>query len=283
MSTKAYFAPQRTIEYLQTILEPSTSIIPIASSDVTFGVIPDFLTIYPCAQLLAQYTQSSSATQHPAGWPLHLGAQDCFPSTEYGAYTGSIVPPALKSLGVTIVELGHAERRRLLHETDESTAERAAAVSACGMIPLVCIGEVAAPNISGPMSAAVGNAMRQLTPQVTSLLAAIPSHAPVIFAYEPVWAIGADKPAGVDFVGPVVQAIRQVIDEFSTKNRRTGETKIIYGGSAGPGLWSGASNGGNPLGQWVDGMFLGRFSHQIDGLREVIEEVVSSVNERGNQ
>lgn len=140
-----------------------------------------------------------------------------------------------------------------------------------GLIPLVCIGELASPNLDGPISAAIGTAMRELKPQIESLLDAVPADAPVIFAYEPVWAIGAAKPAGVSYVGPVVQAIRDVI---KTKQGRTAETRVVYGGSAGPGLWSGsATEDGVGLGEFVDGMFLGRFAHEIAGVRKVVEEV----------
>jgi triosephosphate isomerase (TIM) len=31
------------------------------------------------------------------------------------------------------------------------------------------------------------------------------------------------------------------------------------------------------LGKWVDGMFLGRFAHEIGGVREVVEEVLASI------
>lgn len=277
MSTKSYFSTSHTISYLKTLLSPSSGIIPVRNPDILFGLIPDFLSIHPCVQILEEHAASQTTSTHSQSWPLHLGAQDCFWSNDYGAYTGEVVPPALKELGVTIVELGHAERRKLLAETDETAARKAAAVSALGMIPLVCIGEIEAPNLQGPMSAAVGNAMRQLIPQITSLLEAVPSEAPVVFAYEPVWAIGAADPAGVDFVGPVVQAIREVVKGFEAKKGRTGQTRIVYGGSAGPGLWSGQTNGGNPLGSWVDGMFLGRFAHKIDGVKKVVDEVVESM------
>jgi len=278
MSTKSYFSPDHTISYLKNLLNPSSGIIPIPNSDILFGFIPDFLSLYSCAQILSEHAKSSStSSKHPQSWPLHLGAQDCFWSPEYGAYTGEIVPPALQSIGITIVELGHAERRRWLSETDETTSKKAAAASRLGMVPLVCIGEIGAPDLQGPMSAAVGNAMKQLNSQIMSVLSAVAPEAPVIFAYEPVWAIGAAQPAGVDYVGPVVQAIRQIVSDFEEKSERTGQTKVVYGGSAGPGLWSGETNGGNPLGIWVDGMFLGRFAHKIDGVKAVIDEVVASM------
>ncbi len=143
------------------------------------------------------------------------------------------------------------------------------------MVPLVCVGEASAPAKDGPTSMAVGNALREIGPQVTSVLEAVPRDAPVVLAYEPVWAIGAERPAGVEYVGPVVQGIKQVVRSVSG---RTGETKVVYGGSAGPGLW-----GKGGLGDWVDGMFLGRFAHEISGVKEVVDEVLETVKLRGKQ
>lgn len=273
-STKAYFSPTRTIEYLESILDPSTQILPLLEShqsQILFVLIPDHLTIYPCSQILASRYPGSDR----ASWPLALGAQNVFWAHDYGAYTGETVAPALASLGVQIVELNHAERRRLLGETDETAAKKAAAATQAGLVPLVCIGELDRPNLAGPLSHSVGVAMAQLRPQIESVLHAVPHHAPVIFAYEPVWAIGAAEPAGVDYVGPVVQAIRDVAR--SAVSDRTAEVKVVYGGSAGPGLWSGRANGGNGLGKYVDGLFLGRFAHQVQGVRGVLEEVVESL------
>lgn len=270
-STKSYFTPERTLQYLESLLDPANNILPLPSH-ILFALIPDFLTIYPCSQLLSQRT-----SKNPSNWPLYLGAQDVSPFPSYGAYTGFVVPPALTSLGVRIVELNHAERRRFVGETDATTAAKASVACAHDLVPLVCIGEIEKPDLNAPMSQAVGGAMRQLTPQVLSVLNAVPGNAPVILAYEPVWAIGAAEPAGVDYVGPVVQAIREVVKGVKD---RTGETRVVYGGSAGPGLWSGKTNGGNGLGQYVDGMFLGRFAHEISGVQKVVEEVKESLRDK---
>ncbi|EXJ81062.1 hypothetical protein A1O3_07350 [Capronia epimyces CBS 606.96] len=317
-STKAYFSPSRTIAYLDSILDPENKILPLLAAhrdQVLFVLIPDFLTIYPSAQTLtARFPPSASSSSSGAAaasatapataptapatapatarapapapattisnssWPIALGAQNAFQSTTYGAYTGEVVAPALQELGCSVVELNHAERRRLLGETDESAAAKAAAVCALGMVPLVCVGEVDRPSDSahGPLSRSVGLAIDQLTPQIEPVLRAVPLDAPVIFAYEPVWAIGAAEPAGVDYVGPVVQAIREIARRAVPG--RTAEVKVVYGGSAGPGLWSGKANGGNGLGKWVDGLFLGRFAHHISGVRAVVEEVVESLS-----
>ncbi|KAB8203147.1 Triosephosphate isomerase [Aspergillus parasiticus] len=261
ISLKMYFTPTRTLDYLRALLDPKNDIVrPENRSKLLLALIPDFLTIYPSNEIIKNY-ESSLAPQEAKALPppFLLGAQDCF-WEPLGAYTGEVSPLALRSMGVSIVELGHAERRSIFGETDDQTGRKAAAASAHGMVPLVCIGEVTAP---GPVaSQAVGLAVRECEVQVRAVLKAIPAHAPVIFAYEPVWAIGKPKPAGVDHISAVVDGIKAVIGE------RPGDVRILYGGSAGPGLW-----GAGGLGKAVDGMFLGRFAHEIEGVRKVVREV----------
>ncbi|PLN85058.1 Triosephosphate isomerase [Aspergillus taichungensis] len=259
ISLKMYFNPTRTIEYLQGLLAPQNDIVrPANRTKLLLALIPDFLTIYPCNEIIQKYnaSQPQDPTQPP---PFLLGAQDCFWEPE-GAYTGEVSPQALRSMGVSIVELGHAERRAIFGETDDQAAKKAAAACAQGMVPLVCIGEVTAPGAVA--SAAVGLAVDECAVQVRAVLRAISDDAPVIFAYEPVWAIGQPKPAGVDHIAAVVEGIKAVVGQ------RKGDVRILYGGSAGPGLW-----GPGGLGKAVDGMFLGRFAHEVEGVRKVVREV----------
>ncbi|KAJ6124181.1 Aldolase-type TIM barrel [Penicillium samsonianum] len=261
ISLKMYFTPDRTLTYLRELLNPTNEIVHPANRDkLLLALIPDFLTIWPCAQILKEYETNLTSTGTTQSQPAFLlGAQDCFWESQ-GAYTGEVSPASIRALGCSIVELGHAERRSIFNESDDQTARKAAATCAQHMVPLVCIGEVTAP---GPIaSQAVGQAVTECAVLVRAVLAAIPDDAPVIFAYEPVWAIGQPKPAGVDHVAAVVQGIRAVI------GARPGTARVLYGGSAGPGLW-----GIGGLGRAVDGMFLGRFAHEINGVREVVREV----------
>ena len=71
---------------------------------------------------------------------IWLGAQDCY-SEDSGAFTGEVGPVTLKQAGVKIVEIGHAERRRNFHETNEDVTLKARAIVRNGMVPLICIGE----------------------------------------------------------------------------------------------------------------------------------------------
>lgn len=270
VSLKMYFTPTRTLEYLRALLDPKNEIVrPENRSKILLALIPDFLTIYPCSEIIKQFEGGLQKGGDDASLPppFLLGAQDAFWDT-LGAYTGEVSPLSLRSLGASIVELGHAERRSIFGETDNQVARKAAAVSSQGMVPLVCIGEVSVPGEI--VSAAVGLAVDECKIQIKPVLEAISADAPVIFAYEPVWAIGKPVPAGVDHVAAVVGGIRKVIDGVS--GRRKGEVRVLYGGSAGPGLW-----GKGGLGKAVDGMFLGRFAHEVDGVRKVVREVEESL------
>ena len=191
-----------------------------------------------------------------------LGAQDCH-AEDTGAYTGEVSPLMLKQVGCRIICLGHAERRAApFHETEEMVAIKAKAVVRNGLIPLVCIGEKSQSTI---MSEGVGLAIRECSPQVMSILHAVPKDAPIIFAYEPVWAIGAQEPASADHVLAVVKSLK---DQIGTMGERA-DVRILYGGSAKPGTW-------DTLKQGVDGLFLGRFAHDVGNFERVVKEVDGS-------
>ncbi|KAK5119591.1 hypothetical protein LTR85_007420 [Meristemomyces frigidus] len=239
-SLKMYFDLPSTLRYIDAVSQLSSA---ADQANVDLFVIPDFVTLLPAKDKL----QNTS---------IQLGAQDTY-SEDKGAFTGEVSPLTLKQAGVSIVEIGHAERRILFRETDQDVAKKAAAVVRHGMVPLICIGEKSKSNIA---SQAVGIAVSECKPQITAALSQIPDGAEVILAYEPVWAIGAAEPAGADHVVTVTQNLRELVAG------RKGRTRILYGGSAGPGTFDKLKDG-------VDGLFLGRFAHDIKNLETVIEEM----------
>lgn len=240
VSTKMYFGVQQTKQYVQEVqqaLSANQSLL----DKVDVFVIPDFVTL-------------SAITEAARGTQLMVGAQDCF-HEDKGAYTGEVSPAQLKEVGCNIVELGHAERRRIFGETDTDAAKKAAASARNGMIPLVCIGE--------KTKGAVDVAVEECRVQVEAVAKAVPQDAEIILAYEPVWAIGQPEPAGPDHVVGVAKELRKMTA------RRSGTTRILYGGSAGPGLFE-------KLVEGVDGLFLGRFAHQTSQFIKTIGEIASA-------
>ena len=244
VSTKMYFSAQRTRQYVSDVVAQLSG-VPDLVDKVDIFIIPDAITL---TSVISQVKSSNT--------PILVGAQDAF-WEDTGAYTGEVSPSVLAEVGCRVVELGHAERRRIFGESDAQTAQKAAAAARNGLIPLVCIGE----RTKGLVSMAVG----ECATQVEVVIAAVPDDAEVILAYEPVWAIGAAEPAAAEHVVGVVDAIR----ELPFVKGRQGVTRILYGGSAGPGLFE-------TLKQSADGLFLGRFAHDPEAFVKTIREIASA-------
>lgn len=247
VNLKMYFDAPSTTAYLTAIAK---FVAPPASHSTGIFILPSYPCLAAASDLLDMTPQ------------VILGAQDCS-SEDSGAHTGEVSPLMLKQVGCRIVCLGHAERRRApFNETDEVVATKAKAVVRNGMIPLICIGEQ---SQSGVMSEGVGLAIRECSPQVKSILRAVPSDAPIIFAYEPVWAIGAQEPASADHVLAVVKNLKELIGTMEGR----AEVRVLYGGSAKPGTWGTLKEG-------LDGLFLGRFAHDVGNFERVVAEVEES-------
>lgn len=181
-----------------------------------------------------------------------LAAQNC--AANDGAVTGEVSAAMLRELGVHIVELGHAERRADFGESDTVVTAKVRATATAGLQPLLCIGE--------PQRVDAPQAAQYCLDQIASALALGSEHnidpSTVLFAYEPVWAIGAAKPASADHINAVLHLVREQLT-------RSGKPVVlIYGGSAGPGLL--------PRLPEADGLFLGRFAHDPANFGAVLDE-----------
>lgn len=241
VSLKMYFGHERAREWFGRVAELAGSHDAIATGAVELFVIPSFVSI-------------PAALETFADTPVTVGAQDLFWEDE-GAFTGEVSGAELAELGVGVVEVGHAERRRLFGETDAIVAAKTAAALRNGITPVLCIGEA---EQGEPDAAALACAA-----QLQAALASAPAGR-VIVAYEPVWAIGAEQPAAPDHIRAVCAWLRT---HLATLPDREGSI-VIYGGSAGPGLLA-------ELGDAVDGLFLGRFAHDVDALGAVLEEATA--------
>lgn len=263
VSTKMYFSAARTASFVASTLDllsspqsPPTdpNENPDTLSDIDIFIIPDHLTL---ASVFAQIRAVPSA---PAGRIL-VGAQNCA-DRDAGPLTGEVSPAVLAELGCAMVELGHAERRALFGETDEKVAKKAEAVVRNGMVPLVCVGEVSPPSQE---NGGIKAAAEEVLEQVRAVLRVVPAGKEVVLAYEPVWAIGAAEPADGNYVCEMVRRVR----ESEEVRGREGSVRIVYGGSAGPGLFE-------SLKEKVDGLFLGRFAHDPGQFVKTVREVAEA-------
>ena len=235
-SLKMYFSHARTLAWVREV----AGIVrdhPAVAAGVQPFVLPQFPSIAACVQLGAA-----------AG--LAVGAQDLAAEDE-GPYTGEVSGAVLAEVGGSLVEVGHAERRRLFGETDEVVAAKLAAALRHGLMPLLCVGE----DRREDAAAAVDACRRQIDSALGPARAAGLT-GPVTIAYEPLWAIGAPDPAGPDHIAAVCGALRAEGEQAQA---------VIYGGSARPGMLAEIAGS-------VDGLFLGRFAHDPRAFAAILDE-----------
>ena len=176
--------------------------------------------------VIPSFTALSSATAviHPG--KILLGAQNMGWEIE-GPFTGEISPRMLKEVGVSIVEIGHSERRHVLGETDEMENKKVLCTLDNGLSPLLCIGETMEQK-------QVGIANEVLRIQLKRGLLGVNAQDAaerLMVAYEPVWAIGAGgTPATKEYAQQEHQVIRETLCElFGELFGR--QVPVLYGGS----------------------------------------------------
>ena len=169
---------------------------------------------------------------HEAVWAARgtrvgVGAQNLYWKNE-GAFTGEISGPMIKASGAEWVIIGHSERRQFFGETDATVLERTKAALACGLRPIVCVGERLEEREAGRTEAVLAE---QFAGGIEPLDAA--SFAAIVIAYEPVWAIGTGKTATPDMAADAHRALRALV--IASYGAEAGAAvRILYGGSVKP-------------------------------------------------
>ncbi|MFJ2980314.1 triose-phosphate isomerase family protein [Curtobacterium sp. NPDC087082] len=242
VSLKMYFSHARTLEWAAAVADIARTHPAVQSGAVELFVIPTFPALVPVREVIGDA-------------PVTLGAQD-LAWADTGAFTGEVSGAELREIGVALVEIAHAERRSLFHETDEEIAGKVHAAFRNHLRPLICVGETT--------RASSETAVADVTAQLDRFLATATADGlagPVIAAYEPVWAIGAPAPAPDEHIVAVLSGI----EEYLASKPELAGSVAIYGGSAGPGL---LTRGRGRIG----GLFLGRFAHDPAAIRTILDE-----------
>jgi triosephosphate isomerase len=161
------------------------------------------------------------------GSALRVGAQNMYFADE-GAFTGEISAPMLVAAGATHVLIGHSERRQYFGETDELVNKKLHTALRYKLIPIVCIGERLEQRENGETDAVL---RRQTSRALESIDAA--QAAPIVIAYEPVWAIGTGKTATPEIAAEAHAVIRREVAQLLGKPASEA-MRILYGGSVKP-------------------------------------------------
>lgn len=153
-----------------------------------------------------------------------VGAQNMH-FEEKGAYTGEISADMLNDIGCDMVIIGHSERRAYFHETDEEVALKVRKALVEGLTPILCFGETLEERESNTAFSVVE---RQLMTALEGLDEEEIGR--IIFAYEPVWAIGTGVSATSEQAEEMIAFAKRLVEEqFDVK-----DIIVLYGGSLKP-------------------------------------------------
>jgi triosephosphate isomerase len=192
------------------------------------------------------------------GSQVSLAAQNMH-YEDKGAFTGEVAPGMLKDVGCTYVIIGHSERRKYFHESDEDVNLKVKKALAVGLKPILCVGETEEERIKGVTNAIIDR-------QVKKGLSGVEKIDNVVIAYEPVWAIGTGKVATSAQAEEVHHFIRGILKELYGDVSK--DIRILYGGSVTK------DNIGELIGmENIDGALVGGASLKPDAFLGIINQI----------
>ena len=201
------------------------------------------------------------------GTSVKVGAQNMH-WDDHGAWTGEISPAMLVDCGLDLVEIGHSERRTHFGETDETVGLKVAAAVRHGLIPLICIGETLTEKEAGRAREVLE---RQVRGALERLAGTTGDTAPLLLAYEPVWAIGEKG----------VPATPEYADDRQAEIIAVAQTIL---GRRVPCLYGGSVNAENCTALMacphVDGLFIGRAAWEAEGYLDIVERCADVVSRK---
>ena len=153
---------------------------------------------------------------------VKIGAQNAYWETK-GAFTGEVSVSQLKGI-VDFIICGHSERRELFGDTNEQVNEKVKSILEAGVLPIICVGE----SVEAWRKGEIDTVLEQVESSMSGIS---PEEAEkVIFAYEPVWAIGTANPASAGYANKICMQIRLMLDSLYSRDTAK-KIRILYGGS----------------------------------------------------
>ena len=181
----------------------------------------DEIALFPSITSLAVVIAAVSGSNVAAGAQnMHFA--------EEGAYTGETSAGQLTAIGTTHVLIGHSERRQYFNETDETVNKKLHTALRHKLVPVVCVGEVLAEREAGQTNDVL---IRQTRAALAGISEA--DAAPIVIAYEPVWAIGTGKVATAEIAVDAHRVIRAEVERCLGAGVAEA-MRILYGGSVKP-------------------------------------------------
>jgi triosephosphate isomerase len=190
---------------------------PSGSLAYTGGIAPAVISALPVRDVL-----EDSA--------LVTVAQDVHWPADSGSYIGTTSLAMLTESKIGYCMVGHSERRRFFHETNEEVASKLKGCLGTGIKPILCIGDSETDRdariavLSDQIRGSLG------VPELTSRVEEI------IVAYEPVWAISTWRSEQSLPTGSEVAEMLALVRELLQQNTETdpGKISVLFGGSVAP-------------------------------------------------
>lgn len=191
---------------------------------------------------------------------IFLSSQDVSMFND-GAYTGEVSAHQLAKLNISYCIVGHSERRQHFNETDEFVNVKVNNLINKEITPIICFGE-------SNDQRADGNYMEFLFNQIENSTKGLRKDKvdEIIFAYEPIWAIGTGQNASLQDIVEVISKVKEFISKKSFFNEE--KIKFIYGGSVSPDNSYEILNS-----KIIDGALVGGASLDVDKFIKIIESV----------
>ena len=191
---------------------------------------------------------------------IFLSSQDVSMFND-GAYTGEVSAQQLAKLNISYCIVGHSERRQHFNETDEIINAKVNNLINKEITPIICFGESNDQRTDG-------NYMDFLINQIENSTRGLRKDKvdEIIFAYEPIWAIGTGQNASLQDIVEVISKVKEFISKKSFFNEE--KIKFIYGGSVSPDNSYEILNS-----KIIDGALVGGASLDVDKFIKIIESV----------
>ena len=191
---------------------------------------------------------------------IFLSSQDVSMFND-GAYTGEVSAQQLAKLNISYCIVGHSERRQHFNETDEIINEKVNNLINKEITPIICFGESNDQRTDG-------NYMDFLINQIENSTKGLRKDKvdEIIFAYEPIWAIGTGQNASLQDIVEVISKVKEFISKKSFFSEE--KIKFIYGGSVSPDNSNEILNS-----KIIDGALVGGASLDVDKFIKIIESV----------
>lgn len=151
-----------------------------------------------------------------------LGAQNVN-YNNFGAFTGEINAEMIKDFNVNFALVGHSERRSLFKELDEDVNKKVKELLKHNITPIVCVGETLQEREDNQTEKVLSTQIKKALNEID-----LEDAKNIIFAYEPVWAIGTGVSATSSQADEGCLIIKNKVNSLYGSIL---EPVVLYGGS----------------------------------------------------